>query len=58
LFINIFIHHEWQEKLKKEKIGQRVVHAGESIAVQKWNIPQGGQVHYTDAAAGEGRGIK
>ena len=26
--------------------------AGESIPVQKWNSPQGGQVHYTDAAAG------
>jgi len=29
---------------------------GESILAQKWNTPQGGQVHYTDAAAG--RGIK
>ena len=26
--------------------------AGESITVQKLNNPQGGQVHYTDAAAG------
>jgi len=25
---------------------------GESIAVQKWHSPQGGQVYYTDAAAG------
>jgi len=28
------------------------VYAGESISVQTWNNPQGGQVHYTDAAAG------
>ena len=27
--------------------------AGESIHVQKWNSPQDGQVHYTDAAARE-----
>jgi len=26
--------------------------AGESIPVQKWNSPHGGQVHYTDTAAG------
>ena len=26
--------------------------AGECTPVQKWNSPQGGQVHYTDAAAG------
>ena len=25
---------------------------GESIPVQKWNSPQDGQVHYTDAASG------
>ena len=35
-------------------VGQHAVHgrAGESIPVQKWNSPQGGQVYYTDAAAG------
>jgi len=27
--------------------------AGEAITVQKWNSPQGVQVHYTNAAAAE-----
>ena len=26
--------------------------AGKSGPVQKWNSPQGGQIHYTDAARG------
>jgi len=40
-------------------VDQHAVHAGKSIPVltwsipvQKWNSPQGGQVHYTDAASG------
>jgi len=31
--------------------------ACESIAVKKWNNPQGGQVHYADAAAGPPNGF-
>ena len=30
----------------------RCPQAGESILVQKWYSPRGGQVHYTDVAAG------
>jgi len=30
-------------------VGQHAVRAGESIPVQKWNSPQGGQVRSTDA---------
>jgi len=30
--------------------------AGESIPVQKWNSPQGGQVPYADAAVGASNG--
>ena len=32
---------------------QAPVHACESIPVQKWNSPHGGQVHYTDASVSE-----
>jgi len=31
--------------------GRHSPQVGESIPVQKWNSLQGGQVHYTDAAA-------
>ena len=30
-------------------VGQHAVRAGESIPMQKWNSPQGGQVRSTDA---------
>ena len=38
-------------------VAQHTVHADEAILVptiplQTWNSPQGGQVHYTDTAAG------
>jgi len=32
-------------------VQSRLPQAGESIPVHRWNSPQGGQVHYTDAAA-------
>jgi len=32
--------------------------AGKSIPIEKWNSPQGDEVHYTDAAAGASNDCK